>query len=116
MSKSTFTVHIPSHIEEDALVDWIKSNPDEFCRAMDLDASCYDERATLDQTTITDVEIDQDTVSIWYEFSYSAYYGCRDMNLAGTSDGDTIIGTRKGCALTFETFIAPEPRSTFEEF
>lgn len=117
MTKPNLLIDIPSHIEDDEeLADWVRENPDLFSAAMDLDASRLDDRATAHEVTITDVEVDDETVAIHYEYDFSAYYGCSNMNYAGTSDEDVIIGMRQGNTLAFDKFIPPERRSTDEEF
>jgi len=115
--KPKLLIDIPSYIKDDEkLADWVCENPDLFSEAMDLDASQLDDRATVHEVTITDVEVDEETVAIHYEYDFSAYYGCRDLNYAGTSDEDVIVGARQGNTLTFERFIPPVRRSTDEEF
>lgn len=117
MTKPKLLIDIPSHIEDDeGLAEWVRNNPDLFSSAMDLDASQFDDRATVHEVTITEVEIDDESVAIHYEYEFSAYYGCRDMNHEGTSDEDVIVGTRQGNMIEFEKFTPPERRSTYEEF
>lgn len=110
-------IDIPSHVDDDEkLAEWVRENPDIFSEAMDLNAFRIDERATVHEVKITDVEVDKKTIAIHYEYDFSAYYGCRDINHAGTSDEDVIVGARQGNTLSFDKFKPPEPRSTFEEF
>jgi len=110
-------IDIPTHISsDDELADWVRKNPSLFSEAMDLDASQFDDRATVDKVSISDVTVDGETVVIQYEYDYSAYYGCRDMNHANTSDEEIIVGTRQGNILSFERFKPRERRSTDEEF
>lgn len=117
MTKPKLLIHIPSHIEDDEeLAEWVRDNPDLFSGAMDLDVSQFNDRATVQDVTITEVEIDEESVAINYEYNFSAYYGCRDMNHDGTSDEDVIVGVKNGATLEFEKFIPPERRSTNEEF
>lgn len=114
---NSLLIDIPSHIEDDEeLADWVRENPYLFSEGMDLDVSQLDDRATVDDISITDVEICGETVVIHYEYDFSAYYGCRDMNYADTSDGDVIVGTRKGNILLFDKFKPRERRSTYDEF
>jgi hypothetical protein len=117
MTKPKLLIDIPGHIDNDEeLAEWVRDNPDLFSDAMDLDASQIDDRATVHRVTITDVEVDAKNVTIDYEYEFSAYYGCRDMNYAGTSDGDTIVGVRHANTMEFDKFTPPERRSTDEEF
>ncbi len=117
MTKRKLLIDIPDHIEDDGeLAEWVRDNPDLFSSAMDLDASQIDDRATVHEVTITDVEIDEESIVIHYEYEFSAYYGCRDMNYEGVSDEEVIVGARQGNTIEFQKFTPPERRSTYEEF
>ena len=117
MTEHKLSINIPNCIEDDEqLGNWVKNNPDLFFEAMDLDASQIDDRATVDDVKITDVKVNEVSVEIHYEYDFSAYYGCRDRNHAGTSDEDVVVGVRNGATLEFERFILPKRRSTGEEF
>lgn len=120
---STHLITIPSYlVDEDEFVqeklkDWMNKNIDLFKPGMDLDASIYDERASLcGDPEIVNVEITDDEVSISYVFSWDAYYGCRDQNCSGTSDEAWISAVLEDNTLFFEEFIPTDKRSTFEEF
>ena len=115
---NTLLIDIPSYIDgNDKLAEWIQDNSELFWSAMDLDVSQHDDRATIDDVTITEVKIDEKTVVIHYEYEYSAYYGCRDMNYSDTAEENVIFGQRQGSnKLLFEKFTPIERRSTNEEF
>jgi hypothetical protein len=51
-------------------------------------------------------------VTIHYEFSWSAYYGCKDANTGGDEE-ESAEGIYKDGNLEFDV---PEPRSTLDEF
>lgn len=77
----------------------------------------YDFRAELepDSFNVDSVEFEgKSKVYISYSFSWSAYYGCRDMCKVDT-ERDVVTAARKGNRLRFEITV-PEPRSTHEEF
>ena len=110
-------IEVPSHIESDEeLSGWVQENSKLFWGAMDLDASQFDDRANVDGVTITEVEVDETTVAIHYEYHYSAYYGCRDMDYSDTVEESVIVGTRQGRTISFEKFKPIERRSTVDEF
>jgi len=81
--------------------------------ALNLDVK--DERATVYKVAINDVEVTDDGVVIHYSYSYSAYYGCKDMNYADDENG-TMRGKKMGDKWVFERHVSPEPRSTLDEF
>lgn len=117
LTMDTLLIEIPSHIEDDdELADWVRGNSEAFWPAMDLDASQHDDRANVDEVNITEVEIDERTVAIHYDYEYSAYYGCRDVNYSDTTDEEVIVGQRQGNTLLFEKFKPRERRSSDEEF
>ena len=113
-----FTVNIPTHINNDnELTEWVQENKESFYPAMDLDPSVYDQRAIIEDIEVTDIEIDEKTLRIWYRYEYSASYGCKDMYHSDISDEMMIFGQRNdGNEFLFEEFIPTEIRSTDKEF
>lgn len=110
-------IKIPDYIEDDAeLADWLTNNPDMLAGAMDLEADQFDSRATVDDVRIERVEIDGESIAISYEYEYSVFAGCRDMNYSDTVDGLEIVGERQGRVITFPRFKPTEKRSTLDEF
>lgn len=81
--------------------------------ALNLDTK--DERAIVYEVRIEDVETSDDGVAIHYSYSYSAYYGCKDMDYADDETG-TTLGKKVGGRWVFERYVSPKPPSTFEEF
>ena len=111
----TLRFEIPEWVEEDNVADYIAENVDKYTDALDHTASEHDERAQVDEISVTNVELTEHGVTIYYDVEFSAYHGCRDMNYAETDDR-FITGIREGRILTFEKHIYPPPRSTYEEF
>lgn len=74
-----------------------------------------DERATVHEVSIEDVEVTDDGVAIHYSYSYSAYYDCKDMDYADDENG-TARGKKVGDKWVFARHVNPEPRSTLDEF
>lgn len=109
-------IEAPDNFENDEeFIDWVLENSELFHGAMDLDASIHDDRATVDEVRITNVELDDASVAIYYEYDYSAYYGCRNIDHGDTSEEEVIVGKRKGHNLLFDKFKPREKRSTDEE-
>jgi hypothetical protein len=109
-------VRIPSPgagLDPDALVHHANLYIDELQAAFDLDLD--DERATLDECRVQKVTLAGCNVKISYWYSYSAYYGCKDMDYANDNDGE-VTGRVEGDEWIFEAHVPEPPRSTFEEF
>lgn len=83
--------------------------------ALDLDVSDIEDRAQLYDTSITEIELDEESISITYELSYEVYLGCRDLNYADI-DERHLCGKREGNRFTFPIHFPPPKRSTYEEF
>lgn len=87
-----------------------------FSGALDFDIVAQrGDRAVLDDQRITEVTVQGNEIEVEYEFEYSAYAGCRDMNWA---DGETssVVGQRDCNDWVFDRHIPWEPRSSEEEF
>lgn len=109
-------IEVPPHIVNDEkLEDWLMDNTDLFSGALEIDTSHLDDRATVDDVRITEINVDKQTVVIRYEYDYSVFYGCRDMDGGDTEDDLVIVGNRQGNTITFETFKPRERRSTYDE-
>lgn len=75
----------------------------------------FDERAQIDEVEVIEVEQDSDEISVTYEISFSAYYGCQDKNYSDLTQR-TIHGRRSGMEWIFHLYVAPQKRSTLNEF
>jgi hypothetical protein len=107
---------IPGIIQTDAeLASWLKQNKKKYFDAMNLDASQFDMRATVDAVTILGIEVDDQEVAINYEFDYSVYNGCKDMDYAGTAEERVVVGRRIGNSISFKRFFPVERRTTLDE-
>lgn len=106
---------IPEHIAEEDFADYIANNSDEYYGAFDQTANEHDDRSSVDGINVINVELTEDEVHIEYEVDYSAYHGCRDKNYADTDERE-LFGTRNGRVITFDKFVFPQKRSTFDEF
>lgn len=86
---------------------------DELACAMDL--SVDDERGELGDISISHVCVEGDRVHISYQYDWSAYYGCSDMNVYEEEEG-CISGRLVDGFWVFERHVPPAKRSTFEEY
>lgn len=84
--------------------------------AMDFSEMGSDDRAELHEVRFTSVNFgSDDSICIEYEYDWSLYHGCKDLNAAGTGEGH-IAGTYKNGAFQFPVLPHSRDRSTYEEF
>lgn len=83
--------------------------------ALDTDVWELDQRAQFIEAEVTDISTEADGIVVFYDVTFDAYYGCRDLNYAGTGDRH-IVGTRVGDSWVFDKHIPRLPRDTVDEF
>ena len=88
---------------------------EEFGVALDTDVWEQDDRAQHLETEIDNVELQGDSIIVYYSVTFDAYYGCRDQNYAG-SDERHVAGTRVGDNWVFPAYVPRQRLDTFEEF
>jgi len=117
-------IDIPTPEEEGDEIDLVDYFSDFICDGMGelggellpaLNLDTKDERATVYEVNIEDVEVTDDGVALHYSYSYSAYYGCKNMDYADDENG-TVRGKKMGDKWVFARHVSPEPRSTLDEF
>ena len=108
-------VELPDYFSDDEIKDYLVSNITDLYEAMDLEVDDSDDRAQLNEVTVTQITLRPDSIDIEFDVEYSAYYGCKDMDYSD-EDSRSIAGYRKGNTFTFDKFIAPPKRTTYEEF
>ena len=82
--------------------------------AFDLEVS--NSRAEIDDVEIDEATVDEDgDVETQYTFTWSAFFGCDDMNKTDLNHG-AVAGVKKDGKWLFEPHVRSEPRSTFDEF
>lgn len=111
------TVVVPKEFTDDEeIIDYLMDRGDELYPALDLDVGqAEDNRIIVDEVSIDRIYLTRDSVSIQYTVNWSAYFGCDDANGAGEEELE-ISGRRVGNTFTFDEFVYPEPRSTFDEY
>jgi len=112
----TIYVDVPDDEEVD-LAEYFQEQLDsnELCRALDFDVAGGDSRTSIDGISVDAVEVNGNYVHVTCSIEWSIYFGCDDMNTADV-DEQVISGVRDGDCWAFEVHVAPEPRSTHEEF
>jgi len=81
---------IPSDItieDKSDLLKWFNDDIDYFIELFNIDPEIHDSRATVDEVYITEVEVSDCSIAVTYAYNWSAYYGCRDMNLCDSDYG-----------------------------
>lgn len=110
-------VEIPDWVgdDDDEIASYLADNMDLYEAALDQTANVHDDRSSVDDVSVTNVDVSAHRVVVSYDVDFSAYHGCRDMNYADTHDRE-LIGRREGRTIIFEKFIPPPPRTTYEEY
>jgi len=98
-----------------ALLDYLNENIDQLYPALNFGEQDANDRVEIDEVTVNKVNINDDgTVEVEYEYSWSFYAGCKDINDGGL-ETDSITGRIVAGAIEFDTVEPPEPRSTYDE-
>ena len=79
---------------------------------------CGDDGATVDPGNITINEVcwDDTSVTIYYDFEWSSYYGCKDMEGYGVEQDREVVGSRVDGSFVFPEWKPEPPRDTVDEF
>jgi hypothetical protein len=105
MPDNQIIIDIPAHVNTDAkLKDFIHEIIYQLEGAIDRQG--VPPVAEIDNIEIQDITIDGADVYIDLEYSWSAYYGCRDMN-AADDENEMISGKRQGNQLIFDKYVEP---------
>ena len=111
-------IQIPVDEDEDNPLDLVaffqERLESDLAPAIDYGVTEFDERATINNIECTDVVANDDSVIVTYEVSFSAYYGCSDMDYANT-DKRTVRGRRVENTWVFPLHVPPPTRSTHDE-
>lgn len=105
MPDNQIIIDIQAHVNTDAkLKDFIHEIIYQLEGAIDRQG--VPPVAEIDNIEIQDITIDGADVYIDLEYSWSAYYGCRDMN-AADDENEMISGKRQGNKLIFDKYVEP---------
>ena len=105
---------LPFEYDQESLADHLNEHIDDLYQALDLDVEERDMRAQLLEVAITSVEIDGDTVTVYYEVDYDAYYGCKDLDSGGTYE-EEMTGKVDNGHIIFPRHISTERLAPNEE-
>lgn len=112
MKNNDILLEIPAGLEEAALPKFVADHVNHIRGALIL--TVYDARATVDDITVEDVEIEGDVVTVHYQYTWSSYSGCKDMQ-SGDTKWEAVSGCREGNVIRFGRYIEPERQAPNEE-
>lgn len=99
----------------DQLLEFLNANIDEISPALVFDQSDQNERVQIDDVSITKIHIHEDgQVEVEYEYSWSFYAGCKDINDSGL-ENDSIVGRIVGGVIEFDVTDYPDRQTPAEE-
>ncbi len=110
MELSEIQRYLESQIQEDK-----DGDRGDFALALDLDVSCFDDRATLQGIRITDVEEIDGVLGISYTVDYHVFHSCKDIEGNGESELH-VSGARTAAGWEFDEHVPPTRRTTLDEF
>ena len=100
----------------EALLEYLNNNTDAIASALKFDAADRSQRAVVDEIEIKAIHLGPgNEIEIDYEYEWSAYHGCKDINDGGTEQ-NTIKGVYANGCFEFPLIERDEPRSTLDEF
>ena len=105
---------LPFEYDEESLKDHLNEHIEDLYPALDLDVRERDMRAELLEVVVASVEIDGDTITVYYEVEYDAYYGCKDMD-GGDTYEEVMTGKVVNGHIVFPRHISPERLAPNEE-
>lgn len=105
---------LPAGMSGDHLVAYLNEHIEAVRRAFDLDLSWAYARATLDAVRVTGATRCEGKLRIEYEYDYSAYCACKDLDARDTLSDSTTCAVRDGSLVLVE--YSPPVRSTLDEF
>lgn len=105
---------LPAGMTGDRLVAYLNEHIDDVRRAFNLDLSWAYARATLDAVRVTGATRHDGKLRIEYEYDYSAYCACKDLDARDTLADSTTCPVMDGIVILSE-FTMPT-RSTVDEF
>lgn len=100
----------------EVIVDYLNSNIEVIQPALSFSQCDQNDKVEVGDISIKEVRFLRDgIVEVEYEYEWSFYSGCKDINDAGT-ETETIQGKLNDGHIDFTVFQSPESRTTDEEF
>jgi hypothetical protein len=116
MTKGTAKLSLDEFGVPEQILERLNEDYGCIAAAMDFSAMESDSRASLDNVQFTNVTLGSgDSITIEYEYDWSLYRGCSDMNEADTVEAH-ISGTYKDGSFEFPIIPSTTDRSTYDEF
>ena len=99
----------------ESIREFLDANIEEIYPALTFPEQDQNERVQIDDVSVNSVEIHDDgTLEIEYEYSWSFYAGCKDINASGIEQ-EAVKARLVGGVIEFDVLERPEPRSTSDE-
>jgi hypothetical protein len=111
---SEIALPLPAHMNGDALVAYLNAHIDKLRDSFAIDLSWAYARAVVDAVRVTGASRGDGELRIEYEYDYSAYCACKDLDARDTLSDSLTCRLRNGLIVLAE-FDAPV-RSTLDEF
>jgi len=105
---------MPAGMTDDRLVAYLNEHIDDVRHTFNLDLSWAYARATVDAVRITGATRHDGELRIEYEYDYSAYCACKDLDARDTLADSTTCPVTNGSIVLSE--FTPPVRSTLDEF
>ena len=100
----------------DVIKEFLNQNIEEICPALSFSELDRNDRVEIGDVSVNEVRIvDDGSVEIEYEYEWSFFAGCKDIDKSGV-DGETVRARLEGGVLAFDVIERPEPRTTVDEF
>jgi hypothetical protein len=107
-------LQLPADLHGDGLVAYLNEHINHVRRSLDLDLSWAYIRATVDRVRIIAACLQGGGLRIDYEYDYSAYCACKNLDARDTFTGRATCAVKDGNIVLAE-FVPPD-RSTLDEF
>jgi len=100
----------------DLILERLNEDYDCISDALDFSKMGNDERTEVGKVRFISVTFgSNNSIDIEYEYDWSLYHGCKDLNASGKEEGH-ITGTYKNGEFQFPVIPSSHDRSTFDEF
>jgi len=99
------TINLPTNvITDDELKDFLSDDP--FVLGEAINTYGIPSIAEIDEIEIEELQTCNHEVTVVIKYTWSAYYGCRDMNTCDEEE-DVLKGIRENNKLIFDKYVEP---------
>jgi hypothetical protein len=100
----------------EAIQAFLNENIDELTSALTFSEQDSNDRVEISEVTVSSVRIlDNATIEIDYEYEWSFFAGCKDIDKRDTKS-ETVLARLEGSFIVFDVIERPELRTTVDEF